>query len=125
LCSYFKSPFHIFDAAIILTSFLIDVILKAGTIEEAGSLIIVLRLWRVFKIIEEFSAGADDQISELQQKVHELQRQKDEALKEADTLRHRLQTAANAEDGNGGAHMNGNGTAHPHGGLHRHVSHRR
>ena len=59
LFSYFKSKFHCFDAAIIIGGFIIDVCLK-DVLEEAASIVVILRLWRVFKIVEEFSAGASD-----------------------------------------------------------------
>lgn len=72
--SYFHSKFHIFDATIIVAGFIVDVLLH-GTIEEAGSLIVVGRLWRVFKIIEEFSSGADDQIEELQERIESLEKE--------------------------------------------------
>jgi hypothetical protein len=45
---YFYSYFHVFDAFIIIFGFTLDLILKGGTIEEAASLIIVLRLWYVY-----------------------------------------------------------------------------
>lgn len=72
--SYFHSKFHVFDATIIVAGFIVDVLLH-GTIEEAGSLIVVGRLWRVFKIIEEFSSGADDQIEELQERIESLEKE--------------------------------------------------
>jgi len=72
--SYFNSKFHIFDATIIVVGFIVDVLLH-GTIEEAGSLVVIGRLWRVFKIIEEFSAGADDQLEELQERVDEIEKE--------------------------------------------------
>lgn len=74
---YFNSKFHIFDATIIVAGFIVDVLLH-GTIEEAGSLIVVGRLWRVFKIIEEFSSGADDQIEELQERIESLEKENHE-----------------------------------------------
>ena len=40
--------------------------------EEAGSIIVVLRLWRVFKIIEEFTAGASDQMDVLIEQIEGL-----------------------------------------------------
>ena len=43
---YFQSWFHCFDATIILAGFIIDVCLK-GVLEEAGSIVVILRLWRV------------------------------------------------------------------------------
>ncbi len=42
---FFKSWFHCFDATVILAGFVIDVCLK-NVLEEAGSIVIVLRLWR-------------------------------------------------------------------------------
>lgn len=42
-------------------------------LEEAGSIVVILRLWRVFKIVEEFSAGASDQMDVLTDKVASLQ----------------------------------------------------
>lgn len=46
---YFKSKFHCFDAIVIVAGFIVDVCLK-GTLEEIGSIVVVLRLWRVFKV---------------------------------------------------------------------------
>ena len=76
---YFKSKFHCFDATIILVGFVIDVCLK-GVLEEAGSIVVILRLWRVFKIVEEFSAGASDQMDILTDKLERLS-EENEGLK--------------------------------------------
>ena len=46
---FFKSWFHCLDATVITLAFLIDVVLK-GVLEEVGSLVVVLRLWRVIKV---------------------------------------------------------------------------
>jgi hypothetical protein len=43
-----------------------------GAIEEAASLIVVLRLWRVFKIIEELSVGAQEQVNEMDVEITRL-----------------------------------------------------
>ena len=69
---YWKSWFHWLDAAIIVASFVIDVCLK-GVLEEVGSVIVILRFWRVFKIVEEFSAGASDQMDGLNEKIQSLE----------------------------------------------------
>lgn len=42
--------FHLFDAAIIVTTFVLEVILKGRERELAG-LLIVLRLWRLIKLV--------------------------------------------------------------------------
>ena len=60
----------------IIASFVIDVCLK-GVLEEAGSIVVALRLWRVFKIIEEFSAGAEEHISELDGRIEQLEKEKE------------------------------------------------
>ena len=79
--SYFKSKFHCFDAFVILAGFIVDVCLK-GVLEEIGSIVVVLRLWRVFKIIEEFSAGAEEQMDTLSERVESLERENEELKKE-------------------------------------------
>ena len=91
---YFKSKFHCFDATVILAGFIVDVLLK-GVVEEAGSLIVVGRLWRVFKIIEEFSAGADDRIEELNERIEELESACEKYRSQNEVLTKRV------EDGNG------------------------
>lgn len=36
-------------------------------------MVVVLRLWRVFKIIEEFSSGAEEQMDALSERVEQLE----------------------------------------------------
>ncbi|PSS27352.1 hypothetical protein M430DRAFT_76617, partial [Amorphotheca resinae ATCC 22711] len=69
---YFNSRFHTFDALVILASFLTDVVLH-GLLEEVASLVVVLRLWRLFKIVEEFSVGAEEQMEGLQIRIEQLE----------------------------------------------------
>jgi len=83
---YFKSKFHCFDAAIILAGFIIDVCLK-GVLEEAGSIVVILRLWRVFKIVEEFSAGASDQMDVLTELNETLEKENSELKRELKSLK--------------------------------------
>lgn len=51
---------------------MIDACLK-GVLEEVGSVVIILRFWRVFKIVEEFSAGASDRMDALNEKIEALE----------------------------------------------------
>jgi len=69
---YFSSKFHILDFLVIVASFIVDILLR-GTIKEVASLIILIRLWRVFKIIEELSMGAKEQMEDLQEKIRMLE----------------------------------------------------
>jgi voltage-gated hydrogen channel 1 len=85
-CRFFKSKFRIFDACVIILGFVLDVCLK-GVIEEVGSIVIVLRLWRVFKIIEELSAGASEQMDALSEKIEKLEQENMQLKKELTTLR--------------------------------------
>lgn len=56
----------------ILLAFVIDVLLH-GVLEEIASLVVVLRLWRVFKIVEELSGAAEEQMDGLQERIKELE----------------------------------------------------
>ncbi|KIW52410.1 hypothetical protein PV05_08049 [Exophiala xenobiotica] len=85
---YFRSKFHIFDACVIVAAFIIDVLLR-GPVEEAGSLVVIGRLWRVFKIIEEFSTGAEDELEDMYERIEQLEQEKDKLVKENQELRFR------------------------------------
>lgn len=56
----------------IVAGFVIDVLLR-GVLEEIAELVIVLRLWRVFKIIEELSVGAEEQMESVRERVEVLE----------------------------------------------------
>lgn len=86
LPSYFSSWFHCFDALIIVVSFAID-LLTHGIVEEIASLVVILRLWRFVKIVEELSVGAGERMEEIQFKVEELELENEELRRELRGLR--------------------------------------
>lgn len=86
--SYFSSWFHIFDAIVIIAGFTIDVV-ESGTVEEVGSLVVVLRLWRVFKIIEKLSTGAQEQFGDLQGENEKLKEEVERLKGEVEELKRR------------------------------------
>ena len=87
---------------------MIDVLLR-GPLEEAGSLVVVLRLWRVFKIIEEFSTGANDEMEKLYDHIDELKMDNDALKAESKSMKKELATlkAANQMDGHADGRANG------------------
>ena len=56
-------------------------------LEEAGSIVVILRLWRVFKIVEEFSAGASDQMDILNELNEHLEKENSDLKRELKTLK--------------------------------------
>ena len=88
-CRYSRSKFHCFDALVITAGLVIDVLLR-GVLEEVASLVIVLRLWRVFQIIEGLSVGAEEQMEDLQERLEVLEREKNDLTKEVEKLTARL-----------------------------------
>lgn len=46
-----------------------------GPLEEAGSLVIVLRLFRIFKIVEESSTAAEETMEDLHIRIETLERE--------------------------------------------------
>ncbi|KAJ4422502.1 hypothetical protein N0V82_002836 [Gnomoniopsis sp. IMI 355080] len=71
---YLNSWFHIFDALVIIVSFLVDVLTR-GVVEEVASLVVILRLWRFVKIIEEMSVGASEQMEDLEMRIEQLEKE--------------------------------------------------
>jgi hypothetical protein len=61
-----------FDSAVILISFLVDVS-SQGLAESIGSLVVVLRLWRLAKISEEVVMGAAERMEILEQQLDDLE----------------------------------------------------
>lgn len=55
-----------------MAGFITDVLLH-GVLEEVASLVVILRLWRFFKIIEEFSVGAEEQMEGLEMRIEKLE----------------------------------------------------
>ncbi|KAF2166831.1 hypothetical protein M409DRAFT_66392 [Zasmidium cellare ATCC 36951] len=88
--SFFKSAFHCLDAVVIIAGLVIDILLR-GTLEEIGSIVVVLRLWRVLKIIDELSAGAAEQMEPLSQRIEALEKENGELEKEIGELRRQQQ----------------------------------
>ncbi|KJK77061.1 hypothetical protein H634G_07637 [Metarhizium anisopliae BRIP 53293] len=69
---FLASWFHVFDSAVIVVSFVID-IASQGLAESIGSLVVVLRLWRLAKISEEVVLGATERMEMLEQQIEELE----------------------------------------------------
>ncbi|KAF5391477.1 hypothetical protein D9757_002013 [Collybiopsis confluens] len=87
---------HDFDAFIILTTFILEVFLK-GKERELASLLIVLRLWRLVKLVGGIAVGAgeleEDTAKELFELGRELEKTKhklSQSLDEEKKLRARL-----------------------------------
>lgn len=96
--TFFRSKFHCFDAAVIVAGFVVDVCLK-GVLEEIGSIVVVLRLWRVVKIIDELSAGAEEQMEGMAERLEKAERERAEAWKEVEGLRRRQGAVKSVGDG--------------------------
>ncbi|KAK5634596.1 hypothetical protein RRF57_010309 [Xylaria bambusicola] len=71
---FFSSWFHCLDAFVIVASFAVD-LLEHGIAEEIASLVVVLRLWRFVKIVQEFSIEQQELTEALRQRIEDLEAQ--------------------------------------------------
>lgn len=106
--SYFNpfGPFihaglHIFDAIIILTTFVLEVALKGRERELAG-LLVILRMWRLVKLVGGVAVGAGEiaeetavRLSETLQELHDTNNQLSVVQNENYALRQRLAMVRN------------------------------
>ncbi|KAK3349438.1 hypothetical protein B0T25DRAFT_243217 [Lasiosphaeria hispida] len=83
---FFQDWFHCFDALIIVASFIIDVVTR-GIVEEIGSIVIVLRLWRFVKIVEELSLGASERMEDIESRVEDLERENADLKTQIEAMR--------------------------------------
>ena len=79
------------DSIVILASFIVDVVEK-GILEEAGSAIVILRLWRVFKIVEEVSNSAQEQIDAFTERIEKLEQENKNLKRELEIANPRHQS---------------------------------
>jgi len=86
---------HLFDAFIILTTFVLEVVLKGRERELAG-LLIVLRLWRLIKLVGGVAVGtselAEDELTEAREELRETRAELSAARIEIEALKARLTT---------------------------------
>lgn len=66
-------------------SFVIDLVAH-GIAEEIASLVIILRLWRFVKIVEELSVGASERMEDIQLRVEQLEKENAELRSELGRL---------------------------------------
>ncbi|GKT52541.1 von Willebrand factor A domain-containing protein 5A [Colletotrichum spaethianum] len=74
---YFTDWFHVLDGTVIVASFVVDV-LSHGIVEEIASLVIVFRLFRFVKLVEEVSMGAVERMEGLEEQLVALKRENGE-----------------------------------------------
>ena len=68
-----------------MTSFVVDLVAR-GVVEEIASLVIVLRLFRLVKIVEEVGVGASERMEDLEARLEVLEREKRELTARLDVL---------------------------------------
>ncbi|KAK5688900.1 hypothetical protein LTS10_000879 [Elasticomyces elasticus] len=90
--TYFRTFFHILDATVIITAFILDVLLK-GIVDDISSLVMVLRLWRVVKIISEMSAATQERLEPREERAEELENDNEKLRGEVDILTRMLEQA--------------------------------
>jgi len=95
---------HLFDAVVVFTTFVLEVVLRGRERELAG-LLILLRLWRLVKLVGGVAVGAgeirEEDVQELVDARRELETTKralDDALAQNRVLRERLGSAVPYED---------------------------
>jgi hypothetical protein len=66
--------------------FTID-LLAHGILEEIASLVVVLRLWRFVKLVEELSVGASETMEDIQARAEQLEKENEELRSELIALR--------------------------------------
>ncbi|EJD05839.1 uncharacterized protein FOMMEDRAFT_166161 [Fomitiporia mediterranea MF3/22] len=87
---------HLFDALVILTTFILEVVLRGREAELAG-LLVLLRLWRIVKLVGGLAVGAGElqeelsnELAETQQFLHSSRLRTQELENENTQLRARL-----------------------------------
>ncbi|RYO76344.1 hypothetical protein DL766_009170 [Monosporascus sp. MC13-8B] len=72
--AYFKDRLHCFDAFVIVVGFGVD-LLEHGIVEEIASLVVMLRLWRIVKLVDEIPVQPSEQTEDLRREIEDLGKQ--------------------------------------------------
>ncbi|KAJ6630688.1 hypothetical protein B0H10DRAFT_2160101 [Mycena sp. CBHHK59/15] len=83
---------HLFDAFIIITTFVLEVVLK-GREQELAGLLVILRLWRLIKLVGGVTVGVGEVGEEDAVQLADTMRQLDQVNKENEALRAKLEAA--------------------------------
>ncbi|RYP03401.1 hypothetical protein DL764_005160 [Monosporascus ibericus] len=75
--AYFKDRLHCFDAFVIVVGFGAD-LLEQGPAKQIASLVVMLRLWRIVKLVDEVPVQASEQTEDLQKEIGDLKKQNQE-----------------------------------------------
>ncbi|KAJ7273610.1 hypothetical protein B0H12DRAFT_500815 [Mycena haematopus] len=86
------APLHLFDAFIILTTFVLEIVLK-GREQELAGLLVILRLWRLVKLVGGVSVGVGEIGEQDAIRAAEAEDEVEALKKENAELRARLQAA--------------------------------
>ena len=97
---HFRRWFHCIDAAVIIVSFVVDVVLR-GVTAEVVSLVILVRLFRFFKIIEETADIEDEEVEEIREKLEDLENQNAKLKEENERLRGKGREAGEHQEKHG------------------------
>lgn len=83
---YFRPWFDCLDAMVIVLGLAVGILLE-GALRQIAPLVVVLRLLRVFRIIEEVSTGAEEQMGSLREQIAFLFRENESLRRELMHLR--------------------------------------
>ena len=79
---YYCRPLHLFDAIVVVTTFVLDVLLRGQEAQIAG-LLVLLRLWRLLKLTTSVAVGTEEyQEEEEDTTVAKLRAQRDRLRRE-------------------------------------------
>ena len=84
--AYFRPWFDCLDAMVIVLDFAVGILLE-GALRQVASLVVVFRLLRVFRIIEEVGTSAEEQMGSLREQIAFLVRKNESLRRELMHLR--------------------------------------
>ncbi|XP_066932726.1 voltage-gated hydrogen channel 1-like isoform X2 [Clytia hemisphaerica] len=88
---FLKHKFEIFDAIIVSVSFFLDVFLSSGGLKDGVEFLVLLRLWRITRIINgivvSIKARSEEKVEKAKEQVAELHEKVEEQQKTIDNLR--------------------------------------
>ncbi|KAI9775842.1 MAG: hypothetical protein M1835_005675 [Candelina submexicana] len=84
--SYLYYVVYCFDAIVVITTFVVSLVLR-GTLGEIARLVVLLRLWRVFRLMYQSSTATQAEMDDMEAHIDALESENGKLKKEVNALK--------------------------------------
>jgi voltage-gated hydrogen channel 1 len=89
---FFWRLWHLLDAIIIITSLVLEIVLRSGALRDVVSLLVIFRLWRIIRVVHAVAESVAINAEDREHKHHEIIKRRGKEVVELKRKLSRLST---------------------------------